>query len=400
MRDQNKRVQKAATSAIAQVIDNSQKLDIMPYIEAIAQSFNNAFRSFQKGNMAVLYDATISVAAVLRGDMNKDPFREYLLQPLLHKWESMGDDDMDLFPLLECLSHIAIYMGSAFVNYCKPIFDRSLRLIEMVLLGNALHLQDTNHAMPNREFLICSLDMISALCDALRGSIEPLINSSKLIPLLIEICKESSPDYCQSAFALVGDIAKHTTNTLPSASPVLIPLLIKGTSSRYYEAANNAVWALGEIIIKVGPDIVEPHAENIYKAVLDVFSTAEEERMLETCSVTIGRLGINFPNILAPNLKGIFKQMCNSLRPLPNESSKLDAIRGLCEAVLKNPRDILHNFESFCDLIAGVNDASLEGVFGPLLQGFKNEINPNEWNQKIDILKPGTKNTLRKKYNL
>jgi len=260
--------------------------------------------------MEVLYDAIGTVSGVLGTDLYQDRYKNYLLIPLLKKWESLNDDDIDLFTLLECLSRIAISMGPAFVEYSKPIFDRSLRLIEMVLLGTALHMQEPSHPLPNREFLICSMDMISALCDALRVTIEPLIVSSKLIPLLIEVCKDQSPDYCQSAFALVGDIAKYSTSVITNVLPVLIPLLIKGARSIIYRVANNAVWALGEIIIKISPDHLQPYVEDIYNTVEVVFGESEDRKILETCAVTIGRLGINFPKLLAPNLKLTFKSMC------------------------------------------------------------------------------------------
>jgi len=317
----------------------------------------------------------------------------------LKRWEALADDDVDLFPLLECISYVAISMGPAFINYTKPIYDRSLRLMENVLVNTSLHYQNGS-PLPNREFLICSLDMISGLCEALHNTIEPLILNSKLIPLLLEICKDSDPDYTQSGFALLGDIAKYGIRGYANYITSLVPLLISGTISTFYETIHNAVWALGEITKRMQPDLLQPHIDNIYNAIIDVYGTTDDMRMIETCIIALGRLALSFPNILGSNLKLIFKTMCGVLKKLPDDDEKSDALRGLCSAVGNNPGDILPDFELFCDLLASVKDKSLDSLFGTLLHNFKKAIDPSEWNAKLDSFKPQTKNNLRKKYQL
>jgi len=298
------------------------------------------------------------------------------------------------------LNYVAITMGPGFISYSQPIYDRSLKLIETVLVATSMHYQ-TGSPMPNKEFLICSLDIISGLCEALRNTIEPLILNSKLIPLLLEIVKDKDRYYTQSGFALIGDIAKYAIKGYTNlVVPSLIPLLVSGTRSRFYETINNAIWALGEIAKRIQPDIIQPFSVNIYEAIIDVFGKSDDLRMLDTCVVALGRLGINFPDQLAPNLKAIFKSMCGTLKKLPDDDEKLDAIIGLCAAVRKNPVDILPHFELFCDVLAGVQDKSLESALGTLLHDFKKVIDPTEWNTKLESFKPQTKNNLRKKYNL
>jgi len=349
--------------------------------------------------MNTLYEGISTIASILEEELTHEPYNSLLLSPLLKKWESLSDEDIDLFPLLECISNVAISMGPSFIHYTKPIYDRSLRLIEMVFVNTTLHYQNGS-PLPNREFLICSLDIISGLCEALKEAIEPLIINSKLIPLLLEICKNTDPDYTQSGFALVGDIAKNAIRCYTYVVPTLVPVLITGTKSTYYETINNAVWSLGEILKRIQPDVLQSYIENIYNAIIDVFGTTDDLRMLETCVVAIGRLGINYPNILGSNLKLIIHSMCGILKKLPEDTEKSDALRGLCSAVRTNPADILPYFESFCDLLASVKDPSLESLFGSLLHNFKQVINPTEWNAKLDTFRPQTKNNLRKKYQV
>lgn len=47
----------------------------------------------------------------------------------MSKWAALGDDDKELFPLLECLSSVATALHEAFLPYCEPVFQRFLRLL-------------------------------------------------------------------------------------------------------------------------------------------------------------------------------------------------------------------------------------------------------------------------------
>eukprot|EP00951_Prasinocladus_malaysianus_P006195 scaffold43977_cov26-Prasinocladus_malaysianus.AAC.2 len=53
-------------------------------------------------------------------------------------------------------------------------------------------------------------DGLGASMDALVASVPPTDALPHLSLLLVECCKDASPDVRQSAFALVGDLAKHT----------------------------------------------------------------------------------------------------------------------------------------------------------------------------------------------
>ena len=83
------------------------------------------------------------------------------MPPLIHKWNSLRDDDKDLFPLLEvsifinhffliyiyknsfrnlfqCFSSVATALQTGFLPYCEPVFHRCLSLVEQTLKFNAV----------------------------------------------------------------------------------------------------------------------------------------------------------------------------------------------------------------------------------------------------------------------
>ncbi len=52
------------------------------------------------------------------------------MPPLMSKWNGLSDEDKELFPLLECLSSVATALRGGFLPYCRPVFERSLRLVQ------------------------------------------------------------------------------------------------------------------------------------------------------------------------------------------------------------------------------------------------------------------------------
>jgi transportin-1 len=49
---------------------------------------------------------------------------DLLLPPLLNKVESLGDDDNELFPLLDCFRAISIAIGPAFAPFSTILYKR------------------------------------------------------------------------------------------------------------------------------------------------------------------------------------------------------------------------------------------------------------------------------------
>jgi len=350
----------------------------------------------------MLYDTIGTIAETLEEDINEEPYKSLLITPLLQKWQTLNDNDTDLFPLLECLSYITLAMGPNFISYTQPIFDRSVRLIEMVLRGTSLHYQDTRHELPSREFLICSLDMISALCEAIKDQITPFVSNPIFLQLLLTVCSDPAPDYGQSVLALVGDIAQYAISALNSIFPNLMPILLNSASSRFFETSNNAIWAIGEIIAKVPGQVITPYAEKIYEVVVSVILTNTDYRILGTSAVTLGRLAGNHTNLIAKNLRQLFPVLCNSIKHLDDDREKFDTLRGICVAVQMNPADIYDEFDTLCDTITSLycTPIDLQNMFRFLLQSFKNSMSPEDWNEKMDSLRPSTRDSLLKNYKI
>lgn len=401
MLDKHKRVQRGATAALVTTVEAAGS-SIFPYSKAILETTEKAFSFYQKSNIAFLYDLIGSLSESLGHLIVNEELLRLMLPPLLTRWDSLKDDDTDIFPLLECLNNVSVALGPAFAPYSTPIFGRCLKLIESVLLQDALSKQDKSIDPPDHNFLICSIDLLSGVVEALGRNVEGLIVGSKFVPLLLEVCKIKDMDYNQSVFALIGDIARNYHECLIPILGQLVPLLIDGMDPQYQQACNNAVWALGELLMKTSlPQIIDQFSD---KVLSKLFSLANVPGPLVagTSSVAICRIGLFRPEIVLPHISVVLKSICISLRALEDDVEKEDGIKGLCAIVRGNPAVVLPQFPYFAEALGSYYDPpdDLKTLIGTVLHAYKKQIPPQNWEGMWEAVVESTREYLEKTYNL
>jgi transportin-1 len=130
--DSNKRVQEAACSAFA-TLEEEAAMDLVPYLPQIIETLVIAFKKYQAKNLLILYDAIGTLSDSVGNNLNKPEYIIQLMPPLIDKWNSLRDEDKNLFPLLECLSSVVTALQTGFIPYCEPVFKRCLSLVEQTL---------------------------------------------------------------------------------------------------------------------------------------------------------------------------------------------------------------------------------------------------------------------------
>ena len=115
--DHNKHVQEAACSALATLEEQSIPEQLVPRLKVILETLAKACATYGRKNLRILYDA-ISTLAELVGEHLADPnlLRVYM-PPLVAKWQSLGDADRDLLPLLECFTAITSAIGKRLQHF-------------------------------------------------------------------------------------------------------------------------------------------------------------------------------------------------------------------------------------------------------------------------------------------
>lgn len=98
--DNNKRVQEAACSAIATLLEDGPT-HMLPYLDRILATLMAAFAKYQSKNMIILYDTLSSLVECAGNALSDSTWIAVLMPPLIEQWHRISDSDQLLFPLFE-----------------------------------------------------------------------------------------------------------------------------------------------------------------------------------------------------------------------------------------------------------------------------------------------------------
>ncbi|GAV77247.1 HEAT domain-containing protein/IBN_N domain-containing protein/HEAT_EZ domain-containing protein [Cephalotus follicularis] len=399
--DNNKRVQEAACSAFATLEEEAAE-ELAPRLELILQHLMCAFGKYQRRNLRIVYDAIGTLADAVGTELNKPSYLQILMPPLIAKWQQLPNSDKDLFPLLECFTSIAQALGTGFSHFAEPVFQRCTRIIQTQLLAKA----DPSAAgvQYDKEFIVCSLDLLSGLAEGLGSGIESLVSQSVLRDLLLQCCMDDASDVRQSAFALLGDLARvcpvhlqpHLSDFLDVAAKQLNSPKLNETIS----VANNACWAIGELAVKVQQKI-SPIVMTVISCLVPILQHAEElnKSLIENSAITLGRLAWVCPELVSPHMEHFMQSWCSALTMIRDDIEKEDAFRGLCAMVRANPSGALSSLVFMCKAIASwheIRSKELHNEVCQVLHGYKQMLRNGAWDQCMSALEPPVKDKLSK----
>nr|GEW80991.1 transportin-1 isoform X1 [Tanacetum cinerariifolium] len=203
--DDEKLLNEAACLAFATLKEEAAD-ELASCLEIILQHTMCTFGKYERRNLRIVYDAIGTPVDVVREELNHPKYIKILMTPLIMKWQQLSNYDKDLFPLLDCFTSIVHALGSGFSQFSQPVFQRCLDIIQIQLLAKV----DPFLAgvQFDKEFVVCSLDLLSGLIEGLGSGIESLVSQSNLRDLLLQCCMDDGADIRQNAFTLLGDLAR------------------------------------------------------------------------------------------------------------------------------------------------------------------------------------------------
>eukprot|EP00850_Spirogloea_muscicola_P023890 SM000401S15615 [mRNA] locus=s401:25644:33141:- [translate_table: standard] len=404
--DSNKCVQEAACSAFATLEEEAGE-QLIPRLQLILQHLMYAFGKYQRRNLRGLYDALGALAESVGGELAEPQYMEILIPPLIAKWQQLSDTDKDLLPLLECFASLAQALGMGFAQYAEPVFVRCTNIIRTQSLAKVDN--DRSGVVYDKDFVICSLDLLSGLAEGLGPSIESLVGRSDLRDLLLQCCSDEDADIRQSSLALLGDLAKacmvHLEPRLDDFLVVaLAQLQLTDPSATNTSVTNNACWAIGEMAVKV-KEAVAPIVLSTISFIVTILSRTQgmNKSLIENCAITLGRLGWVCSQLVAPHLEHFAQPWCHALRTIRDDIEKEDAFRGLCAVVRLNPSGAVPSLKSICEAIGSwheIHSEELRAELAQVLQGFKQALQGPSWDQCMASLEPALQSKLSRKYGI
>lgn len=405
MLDSNKKVQQSACSALAK-LEEEAGTKLIPYLENILQTLVTAFPNYQRKNLAILYDAVGTLARSIGQHLNKQHYIDMLMPRVIEKWNLTQDDDKDIFPLFECVACIATALQGGFLPYSEPVFKRCLSLIEKTLDQQIVVTDESEYyEEPDKDIAICALDLIGSVVGAINDHVETLVVNSNLMNLLYKCMQDTTPEVRQSSFTLVGDIARSCFPTIRPLIGQLIPILGQNFNLHHVSVCNNAIWSLGEVCTKLSADEIRPYSAAIIQHLMDVIHT-DNRLLVGIAAVTLCRLGCVIPEELAHLLNQFGKQWCIAICTTRDRVEKETSFRGMCQIIMVNPYGISQELFYFCNAAASLSypdetvPADLREIIGKILQGFKSQTGPEEWQAFFSRFPPQTLEHLVTNYQI
>ncbi|KAI8909313.1 armadillo-type protein [Powellomyces hirtus] len=383
--DNNKRVQEAACSALA-TVEEDATTHLAPFLEAILSTLSMAFGKYQDKNLLILYDAVGTLADSVGGLLREERFIHILMGPLHHKWQMIQDMERGIFPLFECMSSVAVALGPHFAPFAADVWQRCLRIIQFTLQYHQNpQAYPTIHEEPDKDFIVVSLDLLSGVAQGMGEQVQPLVSQFQPPVLsILPVCMHDNISAVrQSAFALLGDLAISAFPVLKPHLNQYLPELIdqlqfKNDDPTEVSVINNAAWASGEIALKYEGEMAN-WIPNLLERLVRLLNNRNPDQIVtpkavrENAAITIGRLGLVCPELVAPHLSTFIAAWCEALRDIRDNLEKESAFQGLCRMIKLNPNGVIDSFVYFCDAVALWQRLSpeLKKEFETILVGFK-----------------------------
>ncbi|KAI1768689.1 armadillo-type protein [Hypoxylon sp. FL1150] len=370
MLDSNKKVQEAGASAFANLEEKAGKR-LEPYSLPIIKQYVQCFKKYKDRNMFILYDCVQTLAEHIGPVLARQDLVNELMPALIERWTKVSDESRELFPLLECLSYVAMALNDAFTPYAQPIFVRCVNIIHHNLEASLVLASNPTLDTPDKDFLVTSLDLLSAIIQALDPA-----KSSKLVQEsqpgffeLLTFCMEDPSDEVrQSAYALLGDCAKYVFGQLEHSLPNVFSVLLKQLDldnildedvDSGFGVVNNACWSIGEIAIRYKNNMA-PWVPELYQRFIEIITNPGIPKgVTENAAIALGRLGLGNGELLAPHLANFADEFLNSMDEVDPSDEKATAFRGFTAIVEKNPMAMEKSLLHFFTAIARYRDLKL-----------------------------------------
>jgi transportin-1 len=389
MLDSNKRVQEAGASAFAH-LEEKASTGLTPYCEPIIGQFVRCFEKYKDRNMFILYDCVQTLAEHVGHGLAQPQLINTLMPALIHRWNKVSDQSRELFPLLECLSYVATALAESFAPFAAPVFSRCIRIIHQNLEEYLAAVTNPIIDPPDKDFLVTSLDLLSAIVQTLneKQSAELVSGSQPQLFELLQFCMEDPENEVrQSSYALLGDCAKYVFPQLQAFLPTLLPILIKQLDldsildeqiETGFSVVNNACWSVGEISIQNGKQM-EPCVEELLKRFLEILGNPEVPKsVLENAAIALGRLGLGNSEIMSHHLTTFSEPFLKSIKSVDYTIEKATACKGFTLCVINNPQAIEKDLAQFFSMIARykMDDSMKTPLTADLQQIFKHVSDP------------------------
>lgn len=341
--DRNKKVQEAGCNALSVIAEYAGSM-LLPYAKPLCYHFQQCFQKYQLRSMLTLYECIQSVVIAISPAMTDPEILEILMAPIVSRWQTHDDTDIELLPLLSCIAAVAANARESFAPYASVVFERSAKIVHQIFVMEERFKQDpVNCEAPELDFAVCGIDVVDGLVQGLQSKVVALLNTCQnpsFMELVMASLQCDMMEVRQSGYALIGDMAIYCVDELRPHLAKLVPEAISQieVSEQIADAVcNNSMWALGELSLQVGRDLV-PYFTDLFQRLGTVLmNQSAAYTLMENAAITIGRMGISMSAEIAPHLGIFIENWLMVMTDVEETNEKDTAFQGLCIVIGSNP---------------------------------------------------------------
>lgn len=298
-------------------------------------------------------------------------------------------------------------LGVSFQQYAAPVFRRCMHIAQQQAHNKQQEAAGAAGAPEyDPDFMVCALDVVSSLVEGLGTSMESLAEQANLRELVFLAAADESPEVRQSAFALMGDLAKacpsHLMPVLQRCFEACAALLQhEQLCDRFVRAGTNACWSIGELALRAPDEDMARFALPLLQCLAPVLSMrimGGGKGMVENVGISLGRLALRCPEPLVPHLQGFVAPWCLALRRVRDGMEKEQAFSGLCALVQRNPMAALPAFVPLANAFSSwrtLNNEALHRHMAEIVRGYKAHLPSETWQQAWGSLEPAVQEKLK-----
>jgi len=276
-----------------------------PVIKPILERLGWAVGAFGPKNMPGLADSTITVLKSMGDTVRQPDNLKIIASAVIARFDKIADDDTTMFPVAECIQTMAVW--PTFQPCAKHIFDRCFRII--VKVRNEVQVADKNPSAPppDKEFLACALDLLSAVLEGLGNNAAELMKPNVQNILMAISCgaNDTMASVRRASLALLGELFRQCFSHISQFVSQILPLILRNLDSKFASCCTNASWCIGELTMKSDPNVVLPYVENLVRDLGLIMSNyMPGQHVSKNVAITLGILADKLPQKVGQCIEG------------------------------------------------------------------------------------------------
>lgn len=411
MQQKNRKLQEASCTSFANFCECSEGY-FGKFGSVITTCLLQCLQKYQIRNSTILYAAIATfVRNIDQNSLKETGYFFHLTGSMLSRWKSLSKTDMTIINLMESVLGIIEASGELYAQFFEETLHLSLKqcdhiLVEIQNYEIEIHSGNEKIEEPNRDFFICSLDMLGGLAESLGlGAANSFCSHlPEILQFLHSAITDGWASVRQSGLGLLGELLRVIPSALEPHLNQLLPHVISNLSEHFPAVCNNAGWVIGELAAAIGPKVsiyisdILPRISLLY---LDA-SGDSIENLLLNMSITMGRLAHVCPEKVSTCTPELLRLWLQYLGRYTDDNEKFLAVMGALRVFQVNMQKLVLLLPDLVCLLVMMKDMTqqIREFATHIIIEYQRGLGPQQWAVATQRLSQRSKDLFKQNFGI